>query len=415
MEKPLADDSSQDAAEGAKPSWNWQLDPACWAAAMDQSRAAEETARSSFPDGKPFPIPDRECDLAPDPPDPTPARPQNCYYAVNDRPVKLVPTPDGGLDVLALNMRTGRFERDMGYLTRCITCDGDVDVFPDEAAFLTRVEEIRTRLDGKPATAGHWVRVAAGIPVWWCVVVVHFLGIVSLAHWLGDATRIPDWLKPVDTFLVYQISNTVLIVFEILWLLVIAVAGAVTACIPWLLSRVVDRSISRAGSVGNGQALAGFTVAAKVMFLPIVISLITLAIMPLTSRSLAAEPSMLEAGATMSWAGFVAGVSQQSYMVFVALLLLLAFSGVISAMIRWLPDDDGFWQLPVAVLLALVAAIATGGLLFKLIYPVVEQARGAAVAWLLFACYSLVSVVTSVCAAGLRKAGTASRVTGNKA
>ena len=29
------------------------------------------------------------------------------YYAVNDRPVKMIATPEGGRDVLVMNMRTG--------------------------------------------------------------------------------------------------------------------------------------------------------------------------------------------------------------------------------------------------------------------------------------------------------------------
>jgi uncharacterized protein (TIGR02996 family) len=38
------------------------------------------------------------------------------YYAVNDRPLKFVATPEGGMDVLVMNLRTGEFERNMDYL-----------------------------------------------------------------------------------------------------------------------------------------------------------------------------------------------------------------------------------------------------------------------------------------------------------
>lgn len=41
------------------------------------------------------------------------------YFAIDDRPVKVVPTADGGLDVLILNPSTGELERDMAYLSRC--------------------------------------------------------------------------------------------------------------------------------------------------------------------------------------------------------------------------------------------------------------------------------------------------------
>lgn len=54
------------------------------------------------------------------------------YYAVNDRPVKLVPTEDGGMDVLVLNWKTGDFERDMSYLSRCYDPSQDVDQFTED-------------------------------------------------------------------------------------------------------------------------------------------------------------------------------------------------------------------------------------------------------------------------------------------
>lgn len=72
---------------------------------------------------------------------------KNRYYTVNDRPVRFVHLPDGGMDVQVLNMRSGEFERDMGYLSRCVGGEGDVDEL-DEADFQARVEAIRRRLRG---------------------------------------------------------------------------------------------------------------------------------------------------------------------------------------------------------------------------------------------------------------------------
>jgi len=270
---------------------------------------------------------------------------------------------------------------------------------------------------GNDATL-HWGWVAAGIAVWWCVVVAHFLCMVSIAHWLGDPTRVPEWLKPIDTFLVYQISNAMMIVFEIIWLLVIAFTGAAMVSLLWLAARAVDRLPGGSDSAGVGKpcsARAGLVAAAKLMFLPIIISLLTLAIMPISLGARFGDSSMLEAGTTLTWTGFVTGVSQQSYMVFMALLLRLAFVMVISAMIRWLPDDDGFWQLPVAVVIALVAAITVGGLLFKLIYPVVEHARGVAVTWALFGFYALLSMITRLCFGGLRQTAKPGKAVAGKA
>jgi hypothetical protein len=142
---------AQDAHRAEERSASWEIDPESWARALERAEAAEEQAAATFPGGKPFPIPDTPYDLVDDEADVAPA-----YYAVNDRPVKWVRTPDGGLDVLAMNMRTGEFERDMSYLSRCFLPEGDVDKFPDEAHFEAYVESVRRNLPrtGEPEPGG---------------------------------------------------------------------------------------------------------------------------------------------------------------------------------------------------------------------------------------------------------------------
>jgi hypothetical protein len=54
------------------------------------------------------------------------------YYAVNDRPVKMIATPEGGRDVLVMNMRTGEFERDMSYGYQVLEPGKDVDQFTEQ-------------------------------------------------------------------------------------------------------------------------------------------------------------------------------------------------------------------------------------------------------------------------------------------
>ncbi|MEO6954923.1 MAG: hypothetical protein ABI321_24195 [Polyangia bacterium] len=70
------------------------------------------------------------------------------YYAVNDRPVKMVATSDGGMEVMVLDMKTGEFKRDMSYLSQVSDGGKDVDEF-DETAFNRRVESIRKDLGNK--------------------------------------------------------------------------------------------------------------------------------------------------------------------------------------------------------------------------------------------------------------------------
>lgn len=70
------------------------------------------------------------------------------YYTVNDRPIKQVATADGGMDELVLNMRTGEFERDIGFLSQRRSASADIDSLTAQA-FDARVAAIRQDLAHK--------------------------------------------------------------------------------------------------------------------------------------------------------------------------------------------------------------------------------------------------------------------------
>ncbi len=64
------------------------------------------------------------------------------YYAVNDRPVKLVELPSGEVDAQVFDFATGGFISDPTYLAR-VRGGGDVDEFSERAAFERLVAEQR--------------------------------------------------------------------------------------------------------------------------------------------------------------------------------------------------------------------------------------------------------------------------------
>jgi hypothetical protein len=70
------------------------------------------------------------------------AGPYPRYYAVNDRPVKLVELPTGEVDAQVFDFATGGFISDPSYLTK-ISGGGDVDQFSEKAAFDRLVAEQR--------------------------------------------------------------------------------------------------------------------------------------------------------------------------------------------------------------------------------------------------------------------------------
>jgi hypothetical protein len=95
------------------------------------------------------------------------------YYAVNDRPVKLVQLPDGGADCLALDMRSGRFVPDRSYFAAVAPGSGkDVDKLSaedfDALVMVQRARMVRTwceRLCMAVATDEQYLVAALGVPV----------------------------------------------------------------------------------------------------------------------------------------------------------------------------------------------------------------------------------------------------------
>ena len=72
------------------------------------------------------------------------------FFAVNDRPVRVVTRADGSRDVMVLDMTTGDWERDVGekYLDRYFRHDGDIDLLSEDK-FNARVAEIRAWIKGE--------------------------------------------------------------------------------------------------------------------------------------------------------------------------------------------------------------------------------------------------------------------------
>ena len=67
------------------------------------------------------------------------------FFALNDRPVKVVKHPDGGFDVMALDMGTGDWVEADDYLDRFWKRDGELEMLT-EKEFKERVSAIRKRL-----------------------------------------------------------------------------------------------------------------------------------------------------------------------------------------------------------------------------------------------------------------------------
>lgn len=67
------------------------------------------------------------------------------YFTIDDRPVKVIATPGGGMDVLIVNLLTGKLERDMQYLAYCFEPGKNVQRL-SEAEFNARLSAFREAL-----------------------------------------------------------------------------------------------------------------------------------------------------------------------------------------------------------------------------------------------------------------------------
>ncbi|MBW4691854.1 MAG: hypothetical protein KME27_08800 [Lyngbya sp. HA4199-MV5] len=70
------------------------------------------------------------------------------YFAIDDRPVKVIATANGGMDVLVANLTTGKLERDMQYLAYCFEPGQNVQRL-SETEFNDRLAALRTSLSDR--------------------------------------------------------------------------------------------------------------------------------------------------------------------------------------------------------------------------------------------------------------------------
>ena len=73
------------------------------------------------------------------------SKPYPRYYAVNDRPVKLVELEDGSVDALVLDLATGRLVADRSYFSKVSDVSKDVDSLT-QASFDALVMEQRVAM-----------------------------------------------------------------------------------------------------------------------------------------------------------------------------------------------------------------------------------------------------------------------------
>lgn len=67
------------------------------------------------------------------------------FFALNDRPVKVVKHPDGSFDAMALDMGNGDWVDGNEQLDRYFNRDGELELLTEQE-FRKRVSEIRKRL-----------------------------------------------------------------------------------------------------------------------------------------------------------------------------------------------------------------------------------------------------------------------------
>ncbi len=225
----------------------------------------------------------------------------------------------------------------------------------------------------------------------YAVIEAHFLLVSRIAHSMWDPTQFPEWLKAIDTFFVYHIHAFVEFIQIVLWLLVISSTGFLAFSAVYFPSSLLGKALG--GDEAAGKARKSFKEAARFMFLPIAISLITLAIIPAEAIR-KPDGTILEEGQAMQFVEFIDSLSKVSYTIFIAILFLVFLFGVVGLMIKLLPDSKGFWQLPVAIVISIAASIGAAVGLFALMEPLQSRTSGYSSVLFMFGFYSLISVLT---------------------
>ena len=128
------------------------------------------------------------------------------------------------------------------------------------------------------------------------------------------------------------------------------------------------------------------------MFLPIVISLTTLAIIPAQAMRKPSE-TILEEGQAMQFVEFLDYISKASYFIFIVVLLFAVLFWIVGLMIRFLPDSKGFWQLPIAIVISLAVSIGAAIGFLALMQPIQSKTYGYSSLLFMLAIYSVISVI----------------------
>jgi len=68
------------------------------------------------------------------------------FFIFGKRPVKFISTADGGMDVLAFNWKSGKFERDMSYLSKYFKSSPEVEEV-NEAKFNSYVKKLIVEIE----------------------------------------------------------------------------------------------------------------------------------------------------------------------------------------------------------------------------------------------------------------------------
>ena len=71
------------------------------------------------------------------------------YYLLAGRPVKVLRMEDGRVGTYGFNLRTGEFDLSTTLLNRITKSDNDESVRVSEEEFLSRVAELREKLEAK--------------------------------------------------------------------------------------------------------------------------------------------------------------------------------------------------------------------------------------------------------------------------
>jgi hypothetical protein len=163
-------------------------------------------------------------------------------------------------------------------------------------------------------------------------ITAHFYLCIAFIHLIGDPLRVPNWLHDINIVLLYKPLSFARFCFSLLWIILMVLFYLLLRLIAMLTARLLS------GNFNSGQNKATVIRAFKISLPFLLVSLFTLAIIPMRSHNTFSGASEMTYGTALTFDQFLSFMSEGTFAMLLVLCMLL-FPFLIFALICILRGD----------------------------------------------------------------------------